>query len=188
LTGVPYDAFAAVAEGFSADVMTGKLTIGQAIVKILPELGVEPRKSLADELNAADRHFLAENARVFDDAIELLHHLREREARVAFVSNCADNTRGLIAGLGLDAYANTSVLSCEVGAAKPEPKIYQVALDRLGVHPDDTVLVDDQLLYCEGAMALGIHAMHLVRSPSDASPAARLGGPTVIPSCRVLMD
>lgn len=188
LTDVPYDAFVMEAEGFSAGVMTGELTVGQAIVKILPELGVEPRKGLADELDAADRRFLLESAKVFEDAIELLQHLREREARVAFVSNCADNTRGLIAGLGLDVYANALVLSCEVGTAKPEAQIYQVALERLGVRPDDAVLVDDQLLYCEGAMALGINAMHLVRSPSNASPAARPGGPTVISSCRVLTN
>jgi len=50
----------------------------------------------------------------------------------------------LLAELGVDALADTMVLSCEVGAAKPAPEIFQCALDRLGVTADAAVFVDDQ--------------------------------------------
>lgn len=51
------------------------------------------------------------------------------------------------------------VLSYEVRLAKPDPQIFQLACKRLGVKPDEAVLVDDIERYCEAARAVGMHAI-----------------------------
>ena len=51
------------------------------------------------------------------------------------------------------------VISAEVGLHKPQPEIYLLACERLGVAPQDAVFVDDLRENCEGAEALGMTAI-----------------------------
>ena len=51
------------------------------------------------------------------------------------------------------------VYSHEVGVAKPDPRIYQIACDRLDVEPAELAFLDDVRICVNGASALGIHAV-----------------------------
>lgn len=51
------------------------------------------------------------------------------------------------------------VLSYEVGACKPDEKIFLAALDRAGVAPDRSVFIDDIPAYVEAAQDVGFHAI-----------------------------
>lgn len=51
------------------------------------------------------------------------------------------------------------VVSAEVGLAKPDPAIYQLALERLGVDPAESVFVDDFEENVATAQELGMHAI-----------------------------
>ncbi len=66
------------------------------------------------------------------------------------------------------------VLSCEVGAAKPDPAIFETALESLGVRAEEALFVDDQRAFCDGAAALGIHAV-LIDRTGRAGTVASLG-------------
>ena len=59
----------------------------------------------------------------------------------------------------LDEITDLLVYSHEVGIAKPDPRIYQLACARLGVRPGETVFVDDNQLMVDGARAAGIQAI-----------------------------
>ena len=59
------------------------------------------------------------------------------------------------------------VISAEVGIMKPEPEIYQLALDKLGVSAREAAFVDDTPLNVEAARALGMHGI-LFREPVRA--------------------
>lgn len=52
------------------------------------------------------------------------------------------------------------IISAEVGLAKPDRRIYQLALDRLGVEAEQTIFIDDFIENIEGARELGIHGIH----------------------------
>ncbi|HVD14610.1 MAG TPA: HAD family phosphatase [Actinomycetota bacterium] len=58
-----------------------------------------------------------------------------------------------------DEITDLLVYSHEVGIAKPDPRIYQLACARLGVRPGETVFVDDNQLMVDGARAAGIQAI-----------------------------
>lgn len=49
------------------------------------------------------------------------------------------------------------VVSCEEHAVKPEPRIYEILLERYGLQPDETLFVDDRRANIEAAEAMGIH-------------------------------
>lgn len=51
------------------------------------------------------------------------------------------------------------VLSHEVGALKPDPKIYQAAIERAGCRPEECFFTDDIPAYVEGARMAGIDAV-----------------------------
>jgi putative hydrolase of the HAD superfamily len=54
------------------------------------------------------------------------------------------------------------IISAEVGLAKPDPRIYQLALTGLGVEASQSIFVDDFLENLEAAAALGMHTVQFV--------------------------
>lgn len=53
-----------------------------------------------------------------------------------------------------------TVVSAEERVIKPEPRIYQIVLERTGLDPADLLFVDDSLANIEAAAALGFHTHH----------------------------
>jgi putative hydrolase of the HAD superfamily len=51
------------------------------------------------------------------------------------------------------------VISAEVGLVKPDPRIYRLALERLGVAPEEAVFIDDFEVNVAGARAVGMMAI-----------------------------
>jgi putative hydrolase of the HAD superfamily len=145
----------------------GVLSPAEAITRILAACEVEPRPELVARLARADSEFMTAHCGLYADALPFLRELRSRGIKIALVSNCSANTRQLLTALGLIALADEVILSCEVGFAKPEPEIYQRALDALDVPPTAAVLVDDQPSYCAGAAALGIRPIQLARNGGE---------------------
>ncbi|WP_231133835.1 MULTISPECIES: HAD-IA family hydrolase [Corynebacterium] len=51
-------------------------------------------------------------------------------------------------------------LSCDIGAAKPEPKSFHVALESLGEKAEDVTFIDDRLRNIEAAREEGLNTIH----------------------------
>ena len=51
------------------------------------------------------------------------------------------------------------VISSEEGVMKPDPAIYQIALEKVGCRPEEAVFLDDFIENVEGARKLGMHAV-----------------------------
>ncbi len=56
----------------------------------------------------------------------------------------------------MDTLFDVSVLSCEVGIVKPDPQIYMLTANKLGVLPSECIMVDDREDFCAGADAAGM--------------------------------
>jgi putative hydrolase of the HAD superfamily len=116
---------------------------------------------------------LLASGRLFDDVLPFMAGLRARGIKIAIVSNCDEQARGLLGWLGVTPLADALILSCEVGAAKPSARIYQRALQALGVTAEAALFVDDNPEFCAQAAALGIRTAQIVRGePAADAPAA----------------
>ncbi|MFF3221553.1 HAD family hydrolase [Nocardia suismassiliense] len=87
-------------------------------------------------------------------------------AKTAIVSNTWPQMRIRMANAGLLDLVDAIVLSCEVGYAKPDPRIYITALQCVGAHPAEALFIDDTPGHVAIARSLGM-AGHLHTSTSD---------------------
>jgi glucose-1-phosphatase len=96
-----------------------------------------------------------------DDAlVAFLRGLRPAY-KTGILSNAWSDGRDVITGrYALGDAADDLVVSAEVGVAKPDPGIYELATTRLRVRPDETIFVDDFARNVDGARKLGMHAVH----------------------------
>jgi putative hydrolase of the HAD superfamily len=51
------------------------------------------------------------------------------------------------------------IISAEEGIAKPDPRIFRIAAERLGVRPQEAVFVDDRPENVQGARAVGMRGI-----------------------------
>jgi HAD superfamily hydrolase (TIGR01509 family) len=89
------------------------------------------------------------------DAIGVLSSLRDRGVRTAVVSDIHFDLRPEFDAAGMHGLVDAFVLSFEHGVCKPDPAIFRVALDALGVSPEQTLMVGDRPGRNGGATQLG---------------------------------
>lgn len=171
LADVPVERLSAEWLTLARDRDTGKLPMAAAFTRALAACGRDPDPGLVDRLVQADAELILTHTEVCPDTVPFLEAVRREGIRVALVSNCADNTRPMLAAKGLLDLVDAVVLSCEVGIAKPDPQIYLIAVRELGGQPADAVMLDDQPRFCAGAQASGVRAIQVVRPGIASHPA-----------------
>ncbi|HEX8993140.1 MAG TPA: HAD family phosphatase [Anaerolineales bacterium] len=100
------------------------------------------------------------------DLLAFIRSLRPRY-KTGVISNAwPDLRQNLVEKKAEDAF-DAVIVSAEVGVMKPEPRIYQIALEQLGVAPHEAVFVDDTPQNVDAARALGMQGI-LFREPRRA--------------------
>jgi putative hydrolase of the HAD superfamily len=93
------------------------------------------------------------------------------------ISNAWPGQRDRMAREGLLDLVDEIVLSCEVGCAKPDPGIYTLAAERLGVVPAEILYIDDAEVNVHAAEELGMTGhLHTATATTRARIDAFLGG------------
>ena len=91
--------------------------------------------------------------------VEFIRSLRGKY-KTCLISNAFDDLREYIVREKIDDAFDYMVISAEVKVAKPEARIYHLALEQLGVSPNEVVFVDDFIENIEACKKLGIHGVH----------------------------
>lgn len=104
---------------------------------------------------------------LFDDVMDALASLRAGVAFGLITNGAADTQRDKLRILGIEHYFGAIVISGEVGIAKPDAAVFQIALDKLRVEPGDAWHVGDSPgTDIAGAKAADMTAVWLNRSGS----------------------
>jgi putative hydrolase of the HAD superfamily len=125
---------------------------------------------------------------LFPDVRPTLAALKARGLRLGLVSNFDGRLVSICNGLGIADNFDVLVMSGRAGAAKPDPRIFEITLARLGVEAAETVHVgDSEREDVEGARAAGLRAILIQRAaPADRdSHAVR---PHVVRDLRQVID
>lgn len=91
---------------------------------------------------------------------EYLDSLRPKY-HTAILSNAGTDARESMLGVyGMEERVDTIIISAEEGVAKPDQEIYRLAVDRIGIRPEEAVFIDDMIENVESARLFGLHAVH----------------------------
>jgi len=143
-------------------------TVGRLASGVARGLGVDASRSA----RVADR-FLGEMLLQVRENTPLLERLAARH-RLGIVSNFYGNLATVCHNAGIRPLFGAIIDSARVGATKPDPRIFQCALDALGVAPADAVFVGDSPTRdMAGARAIGMRHIWL----------AGTGAPGAVPCC-----
>jgi putative hydrolase of the HAD superfamily len=127
------------------------------------------------DLSAEDRRLIEKDFwagdRVDQELIALILELR-KHYKTGLLSNAWPDLRYALEDVWEIADAFDEILiSSELGLVKPDPRIYELALERLAVAPRQAVFIDDFIVNIDAARAVGLHT---IRFTSSAETQARL--------------
>ncbi|WP_392670181.1 HAD-IA family hydrolase [Streptomyces sp. LN785] len=125
----------------------------------------EVAADLAELCGSADRAHTVVTAwsglvpRVDHEVVSLLTRARE-VATVALVSNATTRLEWDLARQGLDDLADTVVNTARIGFAKPDPRVYLIAAERVGAPAHRCLFIDDTGVNVTAAREAGMTAVH----------------------------
>ncbi|TVT55741.1 HAD family hydrolase [Amycolatopsis rhizosphaerae] len=103
----------------------------------------------------------------YPDTAAALKGVAAGGAKVGVLSNIAFDIRPAFGLHGLDQHVDEFVLSYEEGAIKPDPAIFGILLDRLGVAPGEALMIGDSEEADGGARELGCAFALVDPAPTD---------------------
>jgi putative hydrolase of the HAD superfamily len=114
------------------------------------------------ELVARGKQVLIEddaNLAFFDGVPETLRTLKERGYLLAIITDTANSISAKLSWFergGFGQVWDAIISSIEIGARKPDPRLYQAALQQLGVSAGEAIFVGHRAVELEGARAVGL--------------------------------
>jgi putative hydrolase of the HAD superfamily len=103
--------------------------------------------------------------RLYDDVSAVLEVLKERDMKLAIVSNWDSRLPSLCDQLGITPFFHALVVSSLVGYEKPHPAIFQIALERTQLSAREVLYIgDDPFLDYQAAQKADLNALHLDRN------------------------
>jgi putative hydrolase of the HAD superfamily len=128
---------------------TGEIEPAEFERRFGPRLGVAETEGLIERMFAA--------VGPDEDVIEAVRSARDAGVRTGLISNSWGTS--IYDPNALEGIFDEIVISGDVGLHKPQPEIYELAADRLGVAPEECVFVDDLRENVRGAEEVGMTAV-----------------------------
>jgi putative hydrolase of the HAD superfamily len=77
------------------------------------------------------------------DSIEVLSNIKENGYKIGLISDCSDEIPVIWPETPLASLFDATVFSCLVGFRKPDPRIYQLAIERLSIPGERCLYIGD---------------------------------------------
>lgn len=102
---------------------------------------------------------------IYPDILPSLEKWRRERIQLGIISNFDSRLHGLIGVLGLDKFFTSITISSSAGVAKPEAKIFKIALEKHGCDPKEAWHIGDSVENdYKGAKAVGMRSFLIDRS------------------------
>ena len=166
--GVSLDGFVQVWSDTSRQRNIGEIRTSRAAFKLICDtLNVRVSDEQLKSAAAIGLEYVRRALKPRDGSLRTLACLRDVGLKTGLVSNCLADTRDLWSSTPFAPLLDTTVLSCDVGMMKPDPGIYELACEGLGVQSGDCLYIGDgSSRELTGASIVGMDAV-LIRVPND---------------------
>lgn len=100
-------------------------------------------------------------------AVEVLSGIRAAGHKLGLISDCTCEITAVWDSTALAPLFDVAIFSCTAGIKKPDPRIYRMATEQLGVEPEDCLYIGDGSSHeLTGASEVGMHPV-LIRVPYE---------------------
>jgi putative hydrolase of the HAD superfamily len=148
---------------------TGVFQNAEACVEhICQELRVPVNDSQVKQTGRIRLDYTSRNIKPQPGSVEVLTSLKSNGYKTALISDCTAETPLVWQKTPLAPLFDVTIYSCKVGIKKPDPHIYLMATESLGVKPSDCLYIGDgSSKELTGALRVGMHPV-LIRHPNDS--------------------
>lgn len=146
----------------------GEITRNEFWQQLLSRLNL---KQNADELEA---EWIGDYALIVGTK-DIILRLKDKYKVMYLSDNVKERADKLNKQFGFMDWFSGGIFSHEVGVRKPDPKIYQYALDKAGCKPEETIFIDDKAVNLEPARAMGITPLLFASPEQLETELAKLG-------------
>ena len=174
--GAPADQFAKAWSDATGLRMTGAHPSAEQYIEyVCSVLGMQPDAEQVAAAHGVRMDLFRRIVGPRPDCVETLAKLQGAGFRIGLVTDCSWETPQLWPDTPLPPYFNVTTFSCDTGMRKPDPRIYALACDQLGLAPERCLYVgdggSDELAGAErvGMTALRIHVPYET-PPDHANP------------------
>jgi len=127
--------------------------------------------AVVEEKNRNFRGAVGHSIKPMPGAVELVKSLNENGFRIALASSApVENIRLLLEALGIYNLFQSVVSGREVLESKPSPQLFLLAAQRLGVDPENCVVIEDAIAGVAAARRAGMHCIAI----TSTNPRERL--------------
>ncbi len=140
-------------EKFRDDFARGTIPEDEFWEKVCAEAGA-PKPDIESLWGEAFRNSYSEKQEIFS----LASSLRKNGYKIGFLSNTEIPGVKIFQEKNYNVF-DVTVFSCLEGTIKPDRRLYEIALERLGVKPEEAVFIDDRPTNIKGAKEVGMKAI-----------------------------
>ena len=151
--GVNESKFIKIYDKYEPDFQKGKISESNFWKKIYENLEIPIPKS-----KILWNTVLEETYKSNDPVINIAKSLKKQGYKIGYLSNTEMPAIDFFNKQNYD-FLDVVVFSCIEGYVKPEKKIYEIILNRLGVQSEEAIFIDDKETNIEGAKKLGINTI-----------------------------
>ncbi len=125
----------------------------------------EDIEAITNKKQSLYRQRVAKNIVPLPGAVELIKLLNRRGIKTAIASSAvAQNIQVILKGLGIEDCFQAIAFGTEVAEGKPSPEIFQLAAKKLGVKPENCVVIEDAIAGVTAAKRAGMKCVAVTNS------------------------
>ncbi|UCC17201.1 MAG: HAD family hydrolase [Dehalococcoidales bacterium] len=144
ILNVPYREFRRIWDDTAPERNTGAFTTtNTSIAAICNRMDVQVDDDMIERAANIRREFVTRTLSPRHDTLSTLAQLKEKGIKIGLISNCSPDTPETWDQTPFPSLFDVTIFSTSARIKKPDPRIYRLALDGLGVAGEDCIYVGD---------------------------------------------
>src|SRR6266404_6749166 len=95
---------------------------------------------------------------IMPGVVDVIKALKERQVRIA-IGSSSQNARAILRALGLEDQFDIIIDGTHITRSKPDPEVFTIAAMRLGISPEECLVVEDAEAGVEAGLAAGMSVL-----------------------------
>jgi putative hydrolase of the HAD superfamily len=141
----------------------------QSIRYICEKLGVPADETRIERASVLRLDYTVKTLVPRKDALPTITQLKSMGYKVGLVSDCSPETPAVWPKTPFNGVFHAAIFSCDAGVKKPDPRIYRLACEQLGVKEADCLYIGDGSSHeLSGALRVGMHPVQILDPGENA--------------------